>query len=88
MVTADLMAQADLILCMETGHVEALQIEFPQYRDRIFTLSEMADKPYSIPDPYGSPLAAYQEMVTEVTRLVNVGFPRIVRLTEENASKR
>lgn len=88
MVNAALMAQADLILCMETGHVEALQIEFPQQRDRIFTLSEMANKPYSIPDPYGSPLEAYQEMVEEVTRLINVGFTRIVALAEENARKR
>ncbi|MCL4261822.1 MAG: hypothetical protein KJ069_01335 [Anaerolineae bacterium] len=88
MIDTALMAQSDLILCMETGHVEALKIEFPHFKNRIFTLSEMVDKPYNIPDPYGGPLEGYQRMVTDVERLVEAGFRRIVSLAEENAGKR
>lgn len=88
MIDAALMAQSDLILCMETGHVEALKIEFPHFQNHIFTLSEMVDKPYNIPDPYGGPLEGYQRMVTDVERLIEAGFRRIVFLAEENARKR
>lgn len=88
MIDEKMLAQADLILCMETGHVEALKIEFPQFRDRIFTLSEMVDKPYSIADPYGGPLEEYQRMVAEVEDLIDAGFERMLALAEENAGKR
>lgn len=87
MIDTDLIAQADLVLCMETGHVEALKIEFPQFQERIFTLTEMVNKPDSIPDPYGGPKEAYQRMVTDVEMLIEVGFSRIVALAEENAAK-
>lgn len=83
-----ILVQADLILCMETGHVEALKIEFPRFRQRIFTLSEMVDKPYSIPDPYGGPLEDYQRMVMSVKKLIDGGYTRIVALAEENAARR
>lgn len=88
MVDADMMAQADLVLCMELGHVEALQIEFPQYHGHIYLLSEMVGKQYSIPDPYGGVMNDYQEMVTEVTSLLHGGFDRIVALAEANAQSR
>ncbi|NJN53411.1 MAG: low molecular weight phosphotyrosine protein phosphatase [Anaerolineae bacterium] len=88
MVNDELMTQADLILCMETGHVEALKIEFPHLRERIFTLSEMTDRPYSIADPYGGPKEEYQKMVEEVEHLIHTGFARIVSLAERNADKR
>jgi len=88
MIDEELLAQADLVLCMETGHVEALKIEFPHFRDRIFTLSEMSDKPYSIADPYGGLLEDYQRMVAEVEALIDAGFGRMVALAEENAGKR
>lgn len=88
MIDEESLAQADLVLCMETGHVEALKIEFPQFRDRIFTLSEMVDKPTNIADPYGGPLEDYQRMVAEVEALIDAGFGRMVALAEENAGKR
>jgi protein-tyrosine phosphatase len=86
MVNAQMVARADLILCMEMGHVEALQIEFPQYRHRIYLLSEMVGERYSIPDPYGGMMKDYQNMVQEVTHLVDSGLMRIVTLAEANAT--
>ena len=84
MINEALIAQSDLVLCMELGHVEALQIEFSDYQNRIFTLSEMVGKRYSIKDPYGSPISDYRHMVTEVTSLLDAGFARIVAITEAN----
>jgi protein-tyrosine phosphatase len=80
MVDADQLKTADLVLCMEKGHVEALKVEFPQYAHKIYLLSQMAGYRYSISDPYGGPMSAYRDMVREVTRLIEAGLPRIIEL--------
>ncbi len=77
-----MLAEADLALCMESGHVEALQAEFSQHRNKIFLLSEMVERKYSISDPYGGPLADYQRMVREVTNLIDEGLQRILVLAQ------
>jgi protein-tyrosine phosphatase len=81
-VSEKMLAEADLVLCMESGHVEALQAEFPRYRDKIFLLSEMIGKRYSISDPYGGALEGYQRMAQEVTNLIDNGLQRIIALTQ------
>ena len=81
-ITEQMLVDADLILCMELGHVEALQAEFPQHRNKVFLLSEMVGKRYSIHDPYGGPLAGFQRMAKEVTSLIDEGLPRIVMLAQ------
>lgn len=88
MINEALISQADLVICMELGHVEALQIEFRRHRSKIFTLSEMVGKRYSIVDPYGGPIDGYREMIAEVTTLVDAGFARIVALAEANFKAR
>jgi len=88
MIDESLLRESDLVLCMEEGHVEALQIEFSTYRAKIYTLSEMVAKRYSIADPYGGPRSAYEDMVAELSQLVDVGFERIVALVEENSRQR
>ncbi|MCB8944726.1 MAG: low molecular weight protein arginine phosphatase [Ardenticatenaceae bacterium] len=83
-VTGQMLAEADLVLCMELGHVEALQAEFPRHRDKIFLFSEMVGKRYSVADPYGGPLDGYQRMAQEVTNLVDNGLERIITLARAN----
>lgn len=75
-----LLETADLVLCMETGHAEALKVEFPHYAPKIFLLSQMVGHHYSISDPYGGPIDGYRHMVAEVTRLIEKGLPRIIEL--------
>jgi protein-tyrosine phosphatase len=88
MVTAAAMAAADLVLCMESGHAEALRVEFPQQADRVFLLSEMVGKHFSVADPYGRSQDAYKLMIREVSGLIDNGWSRIVELAERNAAKR
>ena len=83
-IDKDLLAWADLVLCLATGHVEALRAEFPREAYKIFLLTSMSGRPYSVHDPYGEPRFAYEQMVKEVTKLVDEGFPRIVELSQEN----
>jgi len=74
--------QYNLILTMEQSHKEALQIEFPSIRNRVFLLSEMLGVTYDIPDPIGGPLDDYRATVRELKRLLQLSLPRIIDLTQ------
>lgn len=79
---------ADLVLCMEAGHAEALRIEFPAHKAKIFMFSEMVERRFSINDPYGQSLDAYEEMAQEVIRVIDAGLERIIELAKANAAQR
>ncbi|MFN2189689.1 MAG: low molecular weight phosphotyrosine protein phosphatase [Candidatus Promineifilaceae bacterium] len=87
-VSQDMLQSSDLVLCMESGHVEALRAEFPKQRSKIHLLTEMSGRQYSVSDPYGSSLDSYEEMVEEVTLLIDEGLERIIELASENARKK
>lgn len=87
-VTAELLADVDLILCMEAGHAEALRVEFPEARERIYMLSEMVRSDQNVEDPYGGPYAGYVKMVDELSHLIDEGLPRIIGLAGRNAYNR
>ncbi len=80
--------EADLILCMESGHVEALKIEFPEHADKIFLLTEMSGHPYSVHDPYGEPFLSFQKMAAEMAGLVDSGLDRIIQIAEGNSQRK
>ena len=80
MIDEGLLQQSDLVLCMEIGHVEALQYEFPAFKEKIYLLSEMTGQRFSVPDPYGEPLTQYQAMAEEVAALIDDGLERIIEL--------
>ena len=59
-----LLSSYDLILVMQAGHREALQIEFPETGERIYLLSEVVERrSYDIPDVLDS-----EEAILEVSR--------------------
>ncbi|HSM58215.1 MAG TPA: hypothetical protein VK879_18825 [Candidatus Sulfomarinibacteraceae bacterium] len=88
MVNREMLEEADLVLCMESGHAEALHAEFPEMGYKVFMLSQMVGKRHSIADPYGAELPAYQRMLNEVETLIEQGLPRIMELAGENARRR
>ena len=66
---------------MEAGQKEALQVEFPKEREKIFLLSEVADGiPYDIPDPFGPEGATHQEIAKELCELIKRGFENICNM--------
>ncbi len=78
LVTAELLAQADLVLCMTRAHAEALRAEFPAYARRVRLLSSLAGGNFDIPDPMGRPLADYQATAAEIGKIINAGYDRIL----------
>lgn len=87
-VTPERLKQADLILTMELGHAEALQIEFPEHAHKVYLLTEMIGQRYNVEDPYRRDLSAYRRMVEEVTNLIDTGLDNILALAQENARHR
>ncbi|MCL4867925.1 MAG: low molecular weight protein arginine phosphatase [Anaerolineae bacterium] len=80
MITGEMLAESDLVLCMESGHAEALRVEFPSQAHKVFMLTEMRGRKYNINDPYGGPLETYQQMVQELDNVLDAGLPQIVEL--------
>ncbi len=84
-VTRDMLAHAHLVLVMERGHKEAMQVEFEQYAHKIFLISEMVGSTFDIADPIGSPIEEYRYTFDELDDLLRRGLPRIVELAEGTA---
>lgn len=83
-VTERLVQEADLILGMTPHHVEALRLAFPQATGRIRLLAEMAGESHGVADPYGLSLAEYRATASELARLIEAGYERIVALAERD----
>ena len=73
----------NLVLCMASNHKEALRAEFPDLKERIYLLSEMAGYLESIDDPIGGPLVEYEATAREINEYLKQGFERIVELAGE-----
>jgi len=78
-VNRELLAQFSLILTMESGHREALMVEFPEFSDRVFLLSEMIGEIYNIPDPIGGSIEDFEETAGEFERIFDQGFENILQ---------
>ncbi len=81
-VTASLLAEADLILTMTAGHAESLRAEFPGEREKVYLFAEMAGRPYDIRDPYGRSVAEYRHTAQELADLTERGWAKIVSLAQ------
>lgn len=86
MVEESYLTEADLVLCMEEGHVEALKAEFPDEAQKIYPITAMAGPTYSVADPFGGSLLDYQQMAAELASIIDRGLDRIIELAEANRS--
>jgi protein-tyrosine-phosphatase len=72
----------NLILTMEKGHKEALQVEFPEIGERVFMLSEMAGISADIADPIGGSADDYLSAANQIENYLKKGFDKIVHLAQ------
>lgn len=85
MLHEGLLQNADLVLVMEKGHKEALWVEFPAYRKRIFLLSEMIGVEADVQDPVGGTLDDFRDTIQDIQELLDQGFDRIIQLAKAGA---
>ena len=82
-VHLELLREFMLILVMEAGHKEALQVEFPEIADRVHLVSEMIGATYNIPDPMGNSFESFEETAKEFEQILDQGFEKISQLAED-----
>ena len=83
-ITADMLQESDLVVVMEQGHKESLQVEFRAYREKVVLLSEIAEgSSYDIADPVTDPETL--EVGPQICRLVEAGFEKICAQAIENS---
>lgn len=79
-VNSQILGDSDLILVMESSHKEALNIEFPATKDRVFLLAEaVGQEPFDISDPTiknESP----ESIGLELYSLIRDGIQKIIKL--------
>jgi protein-tyrosine-phosphatase len=82
-VDRQLLSQFNLILVMERGHKEALQVEFPEIVKNVYLLSEMIDANFEIQDPIGMSTAEFLQTRNEISQILTMGSEKIHRLAGE-----
>lgn len=79
-VTANDVAEADLILVMTQEHAQILRNTWPQYQWKIYLLSEMVGKQKDVRDPYGGSIEEYRACADTLAEYVDKGLQRILEL--------
>ena len=86
-VSDELLAPFDLIVTMERGHKESIQVEFPIVAQRTFLLSEMIGQRYDVPDPSDA-IDEVRRAARLIDSLLTNGYDRIVALAQAKAGGR
>lgn len=77
-ITAEDMAEADLILVMSREHARMIRQTWPQYDWKVHLLSEMVGKRKDVRDPYGGPIEEYRICADTLAHYISRGFSRIL----------
>ena len=79
-VTGSDVAEADLILVMSSEHQQLLENTWPQYKWKVYRLSEMTGKRRDVADPYGGPIQEYRTSAEIIAEYIDQGFEQIIEL--------
>ena len=79
-ITAEDVAEADLILAMSREHERVIRNTWPQYGWKVHRVSEMAGKQRDVTDPYGASLAEYRACADTLAEYIDQGWRRTLEL--------
>ena len=86
-IERELLAGYDLVLVMENNHQEALRVEFPELKDRVFLLAKVAaGLAYDVPDPGVVQGDTFLDIARELSNLIDKGFEEICLLARRRAA--
>jgi protein-tyrosine-phosphatase len=85
-LTADLVAQADLILVMEEHHRRSIFVTWPQAIAKTLLLSELAGEHAGIDDPYGGEQWEYDQAAAIIEDYVERGLPALLQRLKLDAA--
>jgi protein-tyrosine-phosphatase len=81
-ITREMLSSFTLILVMEPGHKESLQLEFPEAASRVYLLSEMIGLTFTVIDPVGGDTEEYRTTAREIDQLMTDGLEKITKLAQ------
>ena len=82
MLDAKMLEDADLILVMEQGHKESIQVEFPFARNKVYLLSQATEGLiYDIPDPAELKQEA-RNIIYDMVEIIHTWHENIYRIAE------
>ncbi len=82
MLTANMLAESDLILVMEEGHKESIKAEFPFAREKVYLLSQVMEGiAYDIPDPATAQGEA-RAIIRDLVEMIRAGYMKIYSIAE------
>jgi len=87
-VSRPLLRQFDLILAMEAGQKEAIQIEFPELASRVHLVYEMIGQDRNLTDPIGGTITDFEDTAQELDYILSHGLDNIIRLASGELPKR
>ena len=72
-LTRDLLAEADYVLCMTRGHVEAINAQWPECRGRVRLLTAFGldPRPEDVDDPIGCSTTVYRHVRDQVDAAIS-----------------
>jgi protein-tyrosine-phosphatase len=83
-VTGDLLAEATHVFAMTRGHLDMLELAFPEHAGKFYLVCEFADIPgkgigADLPDPIGMGPSAYRE----VAQALEVAIPSLIAYIDQ-----
>jgi protein-tyrosine phosphatase len=81
-LTANMLAESDLVIVMEESHRESIKAEFPFAREKVYLLSQVVEGfTYDIPDPAAANGEA-SHIIGDLVTMVQAGYLKICRIAE------
>jgi len=84
-VTLEMVKNYNLVLTMERGQKEAIQIAFPEQAQKVYLLTEMIGEYWEIVDPVGGSLVDFEETAREIEQVLTAGYEKIYTFAGEMA---
>ncbi len=82
-----LVAEAALLVAVDSGIARVVQTRFPEAAERTRSLGDLAGRGRDIPDPFRMQMGAWLTYARELHMLLEAALPRIVEIMEASRQK-
>ncbi len=82
-ISADMVADATVVLAIDSSIMHVLRGQYPDRADRMVTLGHLAGCPRDIPDPYRMDISAWITYAQEIDQLLRAGLERLIELVQQ-----
>jgi protein-tyrosine-phosphatase len=77
-LTHEILENSNIILTMTSSHKNSIISSYPQFNNKIFTLTEYVGEEGDILDPFGGDVNTYRNCANDIKRLIGKLFSKIM----------